>query len=62
MSSDSSWTVTGNTYLTVLIDGDNSLSNINDNGYTIYYDSSNSQNSWLNGKTKTLKDGGKLTV
>lgn len=61
LSSDSTWTVTGDSYLTVLINEDSSLSNINDNGYTIYYDSSNSENSWLDGETKTLKDGGKLT-
>lgn len=61
LSSDSSWAVTGNSYLTVLTDGDSSLSNIHDNGYTIYYDSSKSENKWLNGETKTLKDGGKLT-
>jgi len=61
LSSDSTWTVTGDSYLTVLTDEDSSLSNINDKGFTIYYDSSNSQNSWLNGETKTLKDGGKLT-
>ncbi|HEX7468990.1 MAG TPA: hypothetical protein VF324_10485, partial [Methanobacterium sp.] len=61
LSSDSTWTVTGNSYLTVLVDSDTNLSNINDNGYTIYYNQSNSENSWLNGKTITLKDGGKLT-
>lgn len=43
------------------VKGDSSLSNIDDNGYIVYYDSSNSENSWLNGETKTLKDGGKLT-
>jgi len=32
-----------------------------DNGYTIYYDASSSANSWLDGKTYTLTDGGKLT-
>ena len=61
LSSDSIWTVTGNSYLTVLVDNDTNLSNINDIGYTIYYNQSNSKNSWLNGKTITLKDGGKLT-
>ncbi|KAF5086830.1 hypothetical protein [Methanobacterium aggregans] len=61
LSSDSTWTVTGNSYLTGLTDADSSLSNIDDNGYTVYYDKSNSKNSWLNGKTVTLKDGGKLT-
>lgn len=44
------------------VKGDSSLSNIDDNGYTVYYDSSNSENSWLNGETKTLKDCGKLTL
>lgn len=51
----------GNSYLTVLKDEDTSLANIEDNGYTIYYSSTNSENSWLNGTTITLKDGGKLT-
>jgi len=37
------------------------LSNIKDNGNTIYYDSNSSTNSWLEGKTYTLTDGGQLT-
>ncbi len=37
------------------------LSNIVDNGHTVYYDASLSVNSWLNGETYTLADGGKLT-
>lgn len=61
LSSDSTWTVNGNSYITGLTDEDSSLSNIDDNGYTIYYSKTNSQNSWLNGTTVTLKDGGKLT-
>lgn len=61
LSSDSSWTVTGNSYLTGLTDDDNDLTNIDDNGHTIYYNKTNPYNSWLNGKTITLKDGGKLT-
>ena len=61
LSSDSKWTVNGNSYITGLTDDDSSLSNIEDNGYTIYYSKTNSQNSWLNGTTITLKDGGKLT-
>ena len=35
------------------------LSLIEDNGYTIYYDAS--ANSWLNGQTITLSNGGTLT-
>ena len=56
----SKWTVTGTSYLTSLTDADTALSNINENGNNIYYDSSSSANSWLKGKTATLKDGGKL--
>jgi hypothetical protein len=61
LSKDSSWNVTGNSYLTALTDEDSSLANINSNGFTIYYDKSNSANSWLDGKTINLNGGGKLT-
>ena len=61
IDSSSTWNVTGTSYLTTLTDDDSILSNINDNGYTIYYDSSNSANSWLDGKTYDLNSGGKLT-
>ncbi|MFA0823772.1 MAG: hypothetical protein ACC612_12910 [Methanomethylovorans sp.] len=61
LDSSSTWNVTGTSYLTSLTDEDSALSNINDNGYTIYYDSSNSANSWLDGKTYDLNGGGKLT-
>ena len=54
LDKDSTWTVTGTSYLTALIDEATDLSNIKDNGNTIYYDSSNSVNSWLGGKTITL--------
>lgn len=60
LDSSSSWIVTGTSYLTGLADGDGSLSNIDDNGYTIYYDPALSANSWLDGKTVTLSDGGRL--
>lgn len=56
----STWTVTGTSYITALIDEATDLSNIKDNGNTIYYDASNSANSWLNGKTVTLSNGGTL--
>lgn len=60
LDKNSTWTVTGTSYLTALIDEDANLSNIKDNGNTIYYDASNSANSWLNGKTITLSGGGTL--
>ena len=58
LSSDSTWSLTGNSYLTTFSDADTSLSNIQSNGYNIYYKSSS--NSWLNGATITLNGGGKL--
>lgn len=56
----SSWNVTGTSYITSLTDADSTLANINSNGNTVYYDSSNSANSWLKSKTINLTDGGKL--
>lgn len=61
LDKESSWNVTGDSYLTVIKDTDTSLENIDDNGFTIYYDSTQTDNAWLNGKTMTLTDGGKLT-
>ena len=60
LDKSSTWTVTGNSYLTSLTDGDSTLSNISSNGFTVYYDSANSANSWLGGKTVSLTGGGKL--
>ncbi len=61
LDSTSTWNVTGTSYLTSFTDEDSTLSNIKDNGNTIYYDSNSSTNSWLEGKTYTLTDGGQLT-
>ena len=58
LSSDSTWSLTGNSYLTTFSDDDTTLSNIQSNGYNIYYKSS--ANSWLNGATVALNGGGKL--
>jgi hypothetical protein len=55
------WEVAGNSYITSLTDEDATLANIHSNGYIVYYDVSNSANSWLNGKTYDLTGGGKLT-
>jgi len=54
------WNVTGTSYLTDLTDADATLSNIIDNGNTIYYDASSSANSWLGGNTIALSGGGQL--
>ena len=56
----SKWIVEGTSYLTVLINEDTTLSNIVDNGNTIYYDSSDKENAWLGAKTYTLSGGGTL--
>jgi len=61
LDSASRWVVTGDSYLTSLTDSDGTLSNIKDNGHTIYYNSSDSASNWLGGKTVTLANGGKLT-
>ncbi|HEX3039222.1 MAG TPA: right-handed parallel beta-helix repeat-containing protein [Caproiciproducens sp.] len=61
LDKSSTWNVTGTSYLTALTDADTTLSNIKDNGNTIYYDSANSANSCLNGKTIKLAGGGQLT-
>lgn len=53
-------TLTGDSYVSVLTDKDESLSNIVGNGYTLYYDSDNSANAWLDGKTITLDNGGSV--
>ena len=61
LDENSIWNVTGTSYLTSLTDAASTLSNIKDNGNTIYYDASASANQWLKGQTYILIDGGKLT-
>lgn len=60
LDSSSKWIVTGNSYITSLtLENEDDLSCIDDNGYTIYYDSDAC--TWLNEQTITLQDGGTLT-
>ena len=61
LDKNSIWNVTGNSYVTVLTNEDTSCSNIISNGNTIYYDASNSANTWLDGQTIELSDGGIIT-
>lgn len=56
----SKWIVKGASYLSALENEDTTLSNIIDNGNTIYYESSDNLNSWLGGKTYKLNGGGEL--
>ena len=61
MDKTSKWIVKGTSYLSALEDEDKTLSNIVDNGNTIYYDASIDSNNWLGGKTYKLSGGGELT-
>ena len=56
--------MTANSYLTTLADSTgvsgSSVTNIHGNGFNVYYDSSQSANSYLGGQTYSLADGGLL--
>lgn len=56
----SKWKLTDNCYVNTFTNDLETLTNIEDNGYNIYYDSTNGKNSWLNGRTLEMKDGGKI--
>lgn len=60
LDKDSKWELTGDSYVNIFKNEDETCSNIESKGHMIYYDNSNSANSWLNGKTVTLSGGGKL--
>ncbi len=60
LDKSSQWNMTGTSYLTVFTDRDQNLTNISSHGYNIIYDSSNSGNTWLHGRTLELPGGGKL--
>ncbi|MBZ4671316.1 MAG: hypothetical protein JG769_1620 [Oscillospiraceae bacterium] len=57
----STWELTADSYLTVFRDYLSQLTNIKDNGFSIYYDKNNKENDWLEGKTIPLPGGGKIT-
>lgn len=57
---ESTWNVTGDSYLTGFTDGNTTMTNIRDNGFTIYYDANDSINEWLGAKTYVLGDSGEL--
>lgn len=54
------WILTSHVYLNAFSNEKADLSNINSQGFNIYYDKSNPANAWLNGETRALKEGGKL--
>lgn len=55
---NSKWNVEENSYINTLKLTNNDLNLIKDNGHNVYYDKE--ANEWLDGKTYTLQDGGKL--
>lgn len=57
----STWTVTADSYVSVITNKDSKCTNIKSSGHTVYYDADNEANSWLDGKTLSLSGGGKLT-
>lgn len=59
LDSDSTWTLTADSYVTVITDDDTTAANIISAGFSIYYDSS--YNTWLDGETIDLSGGGYLT-
>lgn len=58
LTADSSLNLTGDSYVSVIVDLDTEFHNIISNGYTLYYDKD--LNESLKGETITLKDGGQI--
>ncbi|MCI9389171.1 MAG: hypothetical protein HFH54_05715 [Lachnospiraceae bacterium] len=61
LDDSSTWNVTADSYLTSLSNTQESCSNIQSNGHTVYYDPAHTDNKWLDGQTLELPGGGKLT-
>ena len=57
----SSWYMTDDSYISILNNEQKDCRNIESNGHTLYYDSEEEENGWLNSRTHTLPGGGKLT-
>jgi len=64
LDKSSHWEIAGDSYLTVLTDKDGlsgkTITNISGQGHNVYYNSSNTGNSYLGGKTYALTGGGEL--
>jgi len=61
LDNNSSWTLTADSHVDQLVDAKADLSNIQSNGFTLYYDASDAANAWLGGRTIALQGGGSLT-
>lgn len=60
LDNTSKWTLTGDSYVSVIKDNDRNYNNIKSNGHDVYYDQTADGNRSLKGKTIQLKNGGKL--
>ena len=60
LDAGSTLSLTGNSYITVLKDADETLSNIIGNGFTLTYDAAAAENAWLAGRSIPLSGGGSL--
>ena len=56
----STWNVTADSYVTKLIDANQTLQNINTNGHTVYYKVTDPANAALSGQTHNFPNGGKI--
>lgn len=54
------WSVSAESYISSLKNEKINLSNIESNGFDVFYDLKNDANSWLDGKAHTLNGGGEL--
>lgn len=60
LTEDSVWQVSADSYVDVLLNADETLSNIISQGFTIYYDASQADNEWLKAQAYELSGGGAL--
>lgn len=61
LDASSRWFVTGDSYVEALTNADATLQNIESNGFTVYYNSENEANAWLDSKPYALPGGGYLS-
>jgi hypothetical protein len=60
LDAKSTWSLTGDAYVTAFTDADTTLSNIKGNGHNIYYDRNDTANQWLGGCSIGLIGGGSI--
>lgn len=60
LDASSSWSLTADCHVDGFTDGNPAMTNLKGNGHTLYYNSSNTINTWLGGKTYELQGGGYL--